>query len=397
MPTGSPGRPGQPPAVPGSYPGPAGPYTFDPMLSSDTTQDGQAAPSPEDEKHQRQKRLRLVVVGALTLVLLLVILLLANTDSDEAQAAASASASRVTAAEDAVRGYLGAVSRGDASKALDYLAEKPTSTELLTDDVLAQSYDAANFTDINVRGRSSTDDTVEVKARYRLGDAGVDQTFTVKEDKGSWKIVEGTATVDLSAAAGDLPLVVNGQKVKDSSQVVLFPGSYAITLTEEAEKYIRLGTATFQVTNLDKVTLPAISATLTDDGVAAFREAVRASVEACVASVNLDSGCAGSGLDVPARLANGTTVTEGSVVRTLSPELSDALDALEPRLNTTNPAWAYATAPEGLVNIAISGTLDDQPVEGDVTNTATDAPGFSLGTPRVDILNQKLPVTWSAP
>lgn len=392
-PVGAAGPPAQT-VVPGSYPGPAGPYTFDPMLSSDTPQDGKATPARE-ERSQRQKVLRLAVVGASALVVVLVGFLLLNSDGGEAEASASASASRVVAVESAVTGYLEAIARGDASGALGYLIEKPSSTELLTYQVLNESREAAKLTVTDVRARSSTGDTIEVKASYRLGEAGVDQTFTVKEDHGAWKIVDGTATVDLHIVTGDLPLAVNGQTVKDSSKVVLFPGSYALTLTGDAGKYITLGTATFQVTNLSNVKLPALAATLSDDGVTAFRQAVRAAVEACVASPNLDSGCKGSGLDVAAELPDGTVVTEGTIVRTLSPELDAALDALAPRLNATNPAWAYAAASEALVNITFSGALGDQPVAGDLTNAATGAPGILLATPKVDMTNPELPVTWS--
>ncbi len=393
-PGASPTSAGQYPVVPGSYPGPAGPYTFDPMLSDATAHDERAAPA-SPERSQRQKMLRLTLVGVLTLVVALAVFLMASTGGSEAQASASASASRTAAAEGAVAGYLDAVARGDAGRALDYLAETPSSTALLTYDVLDQSREAAKLTVVDVRARSSSDDSVAVKANYRLGEAGVDQTFTVKEVGGSWKIVGGTATVDLSAVAGDLPLAVNGQAVKDSSKVVLFPGSYALTLTGDKGKYFTLGTTTFQVTNLDNVKLPAISAALTDDGVAAFRQAVRAAVDACVASPDLASGCPGSGLDLPAQLPDGTVITEGSVVRTLSPELDAALNALVPRLSSTNPASAYAPVPEGLVNIAYTGTLGDQPAGGDLTNVRTGAPGFPLTTPRVDMTDPGLPVTWS--
>lgn len=376
---------------PGAYPGPAGPYNSDPVLYPGAARDEWTAPDEEEDK--KRKTLRLVLAGVVTLLVVFVAFLLLSPDGSKAQAEASASASREAAVETAVRGYLEAVARGDASRALDYLAEKPDSTELLTDDVLAASREAAKLTNVDVRARSGTGDSIEVKASYRLGDAGVDQTFTVKERNGSWKVVNGTATVDLSA--GDLPLAINGQAVSDSSAAVLFPGSYALTVAGDTGKYVTLETTTFQVTNLNKVKVPTISATLTEEGAAAFRQAVRAAVEACVASPNLDSGCKGSGLDVPAELGDGTAVAEGTVVRTLSPELSAALDALAPRLYTTNPGRAYAAAPDGLVNLAITGTRDGQAVAGDITNAETGGPGFQLGTPEVDMSDPALPVTWS--
>ncbi|MCL2467837.1 MAG: hypothetical protein FWF02_04450 [Micrococcales bacterium] len=56
--------------------------------------------------------------------------------------------------------------------------------------------------------------------------------------------------------------------------------------------------------------------TLTDEGVDAFRSAVRPAVDTCLASRMLAAGC---GLDVAPVLADGTVVDEGSLTRTLAP------------------------------------------------------------------------------
>ena len=379
-----------------------------------TAQDPWSAPA-----QRRRKGLWLVVAGAaaLAVVAVGVLLLWGRFFGGSKDDTAKASADRVAAVESTVRGYLEAVASGDAATALGYLAEKPASTELLTDGVLAASNQTAALTGIDVTivtpaaatgtptaptsasttalGTASADDTAEVTARYRLGDTDVDQTFTVVERGGSWKVVGGTATVDLSVSTGSLPLAVNGQAVSEASAAVLFPGSYTIAVTGDVATYLTLGTATFQVTDLTSTKAPTVSVALTDDGATAFRQAVRTAVDACVASPNLDSGCPGSGLDVPATMGDGTVTTEGSVVRTLSPDLSAQIDALEPRLYPSNPSRAYATAPDGLVNIAISGTRGGQAVAGNVVNSSTNQPGFQLGTPEVDMTDPALPVTWS--
>jgi len=299
------------------------------------------------------------------------------------------------AAARVVTDFLDAVAAGDATTAMGFLAEKPDSTELLTDDVLAASNAAGGLTNIDVAPGAFTDDTWHVKASFRLGSAGVDQVFEVTQQRGTWAVVTGTATVDLSGGAGTLPLAVNGQALSDSSTAVLFPGSYSITVAGDAAKYIALGTATFQVTSLEAVTPPTISPQLTAEGAAAFRRAVRSAVDACVASPNRESGCNDPVFDIPEVLSNGTVVTEGTVERTLSPELDAALDALEPRLYKTNPGMAFAAAPDGLLHLAITGVLDGVTVQGLIQDGNTGALGFELHTPVVDMTNPALPVTWT--
>ena len=402
LPAGPPSVPGQYPVGPldrfpagqEPYPGTAGPYSPTPRPTSRPAQD----PWAEPDEGRGRKVLWLVVAGAVALVVVAVGGFFV-WDKVSGDGGVQAAADRQAAAEAAVTSYLEAIAQGDAATALEQLAEEPDSTWLLTDDVLAASNEAAALTGIKVRAGEATGGAVAVKASYRLGDTDVDQTFTVTERDGTgstaWAVVDGTATVDLSVATGALPLAVNGQAVTSTSAVVLFPGSYTLTVAGDPGAYITLGTATFQVTGSDDVKTPTIAATLTDDGVAAFRQAVRASVEACVASPNLESGCPGSGLDVPASMSDGTVTTEGTVVRTLSAELSAELDALVPRLSGTNPARAYTVAPDGLVNIAITGTRNGQAVAGDVRNALTEQPGFQLGTPEVDMTDPALPVTWS--
>lgn len=366
-----------------------GPYLPEPMPTA--AQDPWVAPA----EGRKRKVLWLVVAGAAALVVVVAVGAFFLWSKVSGDGGAQASADRQAAIESAVSGYLGAVAEGDSAAALELLAAEPDSTRLLTDDVLAASTEAAAMTDIKVRVGTSTGGEAEVRASYRLGGTDVDQTFTVTERDGTWLVVDGTATVDLSVSTGSLPLAVNGQAVPEASAVVLFPGSYTLTVAGDPGTYVTLGAATFQVTSSDNVKVPTIAATLTDDGVAAFRQAVRASVDACVASPNLESGCPGSGLDVPVSMNDGTVTTEGTVVRTLSAELSAELDALAPRLSGTNPDRAYVVAPNGLVNIAITGTRDGQTVAGDVLNAQTGQPGFQLGTPEVDMTDPALPVTWS--
>ena len=377
--------PGAFPPPAGSYPGPAGPYSDAVTTPASTSKDKKAAPVPDEG---RRRKMLFIVAGALVVLIVFVGILAAGSGGSSKE---SPAAGREAAAANAVRGYLAALAAGEATKALSYLDKKPASTELLTKAVLSASLEAAKLTDIDVRAGVSDKGVYKVKATFKLGNAGVDQTFEVKERSG-WKIVKGTVDVDLSASAGDLPLALNGQIVSDPSSVVLFPGSYALSLVGDTARYVSLGTATFQVTNLDKVKVPTLEPTLTAEGVAAFREAVREAVTACLASPDLDSGCPASGLDIPAELADGTVVTDGTVQRAADEELDAALDALMPRLHPANPALAFASAPEGMVYLAFTATREGQTFEGNSLDPDGE-PGCRLGQPLVDMSD--LSVTWS--
>ncbi|MDR3068775.1 MAG: hypothetical protein LBU50_04655 [Cellulomonas sp.] len=292
--------------------------------------------------------------------------------------------------------YFQAIADGDASAALDLLVAQPSSTELLTDDVLAASKKAAPISDITTTLESSSADEAQVAVVYQMGGEEVKQTLTVQKIDGAWKVEGGTATVDLTTTAtGSLPLELNGSPVEASSQVVLFPGSYTLTTTAP---YVVLSDNTFEITDLGSVEVSAATTTLTDDGATAFQTAVRGSVEACVAATTIAMDCAW--LPMSATLGNGTELADGTIQRTLTAEAQAWLDALDPTLDADDPALASVLQPDiGTVGVTVfaHGTLNGQDVSGPIAVTGTDVEiVYPFGRPTVDMSDpDNLTVTWS--
>ncbi len=301
------------------------------------------------------------------------------------------------AISEAAQQYYQAIADGDAAAALDRLASEPSSTALLTDDVLAASTKAAPISDIATVVESSTADEAQVTVEYQMGGQGVEQTLTVQKIDGDWKVGQGTATVDLTAAGtGSLPLQLNGSPVDEPSQAVLFPGSYTLTTTAP---YVVLGDNTFEVTDIDVVEAAAVTATLTDDGVAAFQAAVRGSVDACVAATTIAMDCAW--LPMASTLDNGTELVDGTIQRTLTPAAQTWLDELSPTLDTDDPALASVPQPDTAtvgVTVFAHGIYGGQEVSGPISSGTPDAPVemvFPFGRPTIDMSDpDNLAVVW---
>lgn len=293
--------------------------------------------------------------------------------------------------------YFQAIADGDAAAALDQLAAKPSSTALLTDDVLAASKKAAPISGITTTIESSSTDQAQVTVVYQMGGKEVEQTLTVQKIDGTWKVEEGTTTVDLTTAGtGSLPLELNGSPVEAPSQVVLFPGSYTLTTPTP---YVVLSDNTFEITDIGSVEASAVTTTLTDDGVTAFQTAVRGSVDACVAATTIAMDCAW--LPMGTTLGNGTELVDGTVQRTLTAQAQAWLDALDPVLDADDPALASVPQPDiSTVGVTVfaHGILNGQDVSGPVSSGTPDAPVdmvFPFGRPTVDLSDpDNLTVTW---
>lgn len=294
---------------------------------------------------------------------------------------------------EAAQQYYQAIADGDAATALDHLATEPSSTALLTDDVLAASKKAAPISDITTTTASSTADEAQVTVSYQMGGKDVEQTLDLRKTDGAWKIVEGTATVDLTTAGtGSLPLALNGSPVDAPSHAVLFPGSYSLTTTTP---YVVLSDNVLEVTDIGSAEASAVTATLTDDGVTAFQAAVHESVDACVAATTIAMDCAW--LPMASTLGDGTELVEGTIQRTLTPGAQAWLDALDPTLDAADPALASVSQPDVAtvgVTVVAHGTLSGQEVSGPVRSGTADLV-FPFGSPTIDMSDpDNLTVTW---
>jgi len=305
------------------------------------------------------------------------------------------------APDEPVQQFYQALVDGDAAAALALLDTKPASTTMLTNSVVAASQKQAPIKDITTTVESSSAEEATVAVSYTMGGKAVDQTVTVRKVDNVWKVVGGTATVDLTdIGTGSLPLALNGavltapqppaEEEDDTKaeplEVVLFPGSYTLTTTT---RYVTLSDATFVVTDPGSAQVGPVTATLTDEGAAAVTKVVRESFDACVATKTFHMDCAGVFQMTPT-LSDGTELVEGTVERTATPETLAWLDETEPTLGT-DPAIAEIKRPEGIVGVRVyvHGILNGREIEGEIDAT------YPVANPVVDLSDpDNLTVSW---
>ncbi len=133
-------------------------------------------------------------------------------------------------AGDAVKGYLEALSRGDAKGALAYSDDQPASKDLLTDDVLKQQIAKWPITNIRILSDDSTNSSIgygQVHVAANFGDKTSDVTMSVKKTDGKWRL--GHAAIKLTADYGTgrneaaKTLTIFDKAVSDGTAYV-FPG-----------------------------------------------------------------------------------------------------------------------------------------------------------------------------
>jgi hypothetical protein len=233
----------------------------------------------------------------------------------------------------AVGAYLAALSKGDAKTALRYLGTTEGDRTLLTSAVATESHKLGAIAAIKVnRPAASNPYGTTVLARYTLGGAPVIAPFDVRQkpDK-TWAITDGIYQLDLSGLRG-LPITVNGVAVTGSpTSVPVFPGTYQLGTTS---KYFSFGDAAPVAISTAYADMSDVRPTLSADGVAAFKAAVTAAVNACVASTSLTAGC---GLDLEGTSDNGFTIVDGSLHRSLSADAQTTLANLQPDTDDLDP------------------------------------------------------------
>lgn len=376
-----PGGPG--PGVPG-YQGAGAPYPYG------------HRPGPASGRGSRRLVVGLVGGGVVLALVVAVVAALAVRDR------ASQKADRSVAAVSLVENYLAAVADADADAVLrllpDYLDEHG-STALISDEVLAVSAQAAPLTDVQVELVSVTEGEyypkAVVRATYRLGGDQAEQTFDLSGSPGrsgdaQWALLGSTATYDAPAPLEGIEVAVNGQVVPSGEEQVhlVVPGAYQVTATSP---YYRLDQSDLRLTDVASSPWWDIVPALSEEGVQAFRTAVRGAVDGCLASKNLGAGC---GLDVEATMSNGT-VDDGTLTRTLTPEAEAALATLEPTLRTGNPSVATCGTIGGVTTTA-QGTIDGRRGTIEITRGFAGLGGtpISLRNPSVTMTDPALSVTW---
>ena len=107
----------------------------------------------------------------------------------------------------AVKGYLQALARGDAKKALSYSTDKPASTELLTDDILKRQIDKWPITEIQILDDSSAHGGIsfaQVHVSAKFGDQTSDVTMSVTLKGRDWKLDHAAIKIDTENAGANI-------------------------------------------------------------------------------------------------------------------------------------------------------------------------------------------------
>lgn len=283
-------------------------------------------------------------------------------------------------------GYFTALADGDAKAAIKFLSVDKSETELLTDEVLAASLEAAPLDDIEIvdEGVKRSGGVDDLIVGFTLGGEPFESTLSLSDYDGDnvWEITSGALNYIEVYRFQGLGLTINGAPF-EGEEAMVFPGTYELALAGEN---FTLGEDPV-VTAYDGYNAPDMSLlepALTEEGLAGFRGAVRAAVDACIASTALAAGC---GLEIPGTLSDGTQMSDGTITRTLSAEAITTIDTMVPTLSFSNPTLAEG---EFIGGVTTSGQCSQNGRSG----TCDVLFGPSLGRPSIDMGTDELTVLW---
>jgi hypothetical protein len=170
----------------------------------------------------------------------------------------TACASEPETPEKIVTSYLEAVESGNAERAIELVNPGVSKDErtLLTNDVLKSAGKIENIvvlaaehdgTPVDTSGEYLASNEVTIGASYDVNGKTVDVEFTAEKTSKSWKVTGGYSTVYLPFDDSVKTFELNGHKVKsgkdDSGAVVVFPGTYKVTMP--STKYLEMDAVTF--------------------------------------------------------------------------------------------------------------------------------------------------------
>lgn len=218
-----PGPSGPPPFSGGGYPNPPGNAPFPggaPAFGAPSFQPPSYSAPPKN-----RRRLFGIVAGAVVVIVAVVVgivVFVGDSDSD------------ATTAGGAVKGYLKALAKGDAEKALSFGINEPPDKTFLTDEVLKKQIEKMPITDVRIVGEDSS--TVHVLANF--GDQALDEEIPVKQSSdGLFKVEYPTYSLNFGKdkAEGSSALLesvsIFGKPLPASGIAYLFPGAIEVTST----------------------------------------------------------------------------------------------------------------------------------------------------------------------
>ncbi|QZH62631.1 hypothetical protein K1X22_13610 [Mycolicibacterium farcinogenes] len=252
---------------------------------------------------RRNKKALLITAGA-TGAVLLIVAVVVGIVSFSGGGAGGIGGGGASTATDAVKGYLDALSKGDANAALAFGSDQPASKDFLTDDVLKQQIAKWPITNIRILNANETGDMAQVHVVANFGDQTSDQTLMVKKQDGGWKLSGAAAKINLTASAlttnpvtgqplPALPVSLFGKPISGSSVVYVFPGWLELG---SANKYLSVTAqrpVLLEGLVAQGVAIPAgLQVQLSDAGSEAAKKAVADAVAECAKSTQLSPpGC----------------------------------------------------------------------------------------------------------
>lgn len=289
-PSGPPPFTGGYPNPQGNAPFPAGALTF-------------GAPSFEPPSYstppKNRRKLFGMIAGAVVIVVAVVVGIIVVVGQSGPDA---------TTASGAVEGYLKALAKGDADKALSFGLNEPPDKTYLTDDVLKKQIEKMPITDIKILGEDSS--SVHVLANF--GDQAIDQEIPVKQSgDGTYRVEYPTYALNFEKdkAKGSTALLdsfsIFGKQLPSSGIAYLFPGAIEvsssnpnITMKYRRDSYLQSG-ASYKQPEEDADYELEVS----DEGKKAADKAILAAMTECAKSNSLappkcpmDAGRAAYGL-----------------------------------------------------------------------------------------------------
>lgn len=171
---------------------------------------------PPQPRNRKPLIIGLSVGGALLLVIIVVVSIVAFSGGDEKSTAGAA-----------VKGYLEALAKGDAAKALSFSNDKPANTEFLTNDILKKQIAKWPITDIKILSDDGSYGFGRVHVSAKFGDKVSDEEITVKKSGKEWMIEHAAIKMDPKNAILNneamKTLTVFGKPIGDTP-VYVFPG-----------------------------------------------------------------------------------------------------------------------------------------------------------------------------
>lgn len=260
------------------------------------------APSPPQAKNKKA----LFITGGATLAVLLVVGIVVAIVSFSGGGSSGPGGGGASSAEAAVKGYLEALSKGDAGAALAFGADQPASRDFLTDDVLKQQTAKWPISNVRILSANETGAVAQVHVSVNFGDQTADQTLMVKKDDSGWRLPAASVKVNLGATGGirmtnpatgqpipAAPLMLFGKPAPSNAPVYVFPGWLDLG---SASKYLTVSTA--RPVLLDGLLASGIGLTvatqmqLSEAGTEAAKQAVATAVAECAKSTLLaPPGC----------------------------------------------------------------------------------------------------------